>query len=67
MGTAISCAECSQMAGFIQKFGRDTLKAPCLRATVLHAAVFLLKIVVAIVIIDHQVLSVYKWMHIKIH
>ena len=33
------------MAGFIQKFGRDTLKAPCLHATVLRAAVFHLKIV----------------------
>ena len=67
MGTAISCAECSHMAGFIQKFGRDTLKAPCFCATVLHAAVFHLKIVVTVVIIDHQVLSVYKRMHIKIH
>ena len=45
MGTAISCTECSQMASFIQKFGRDMLKAPCLRETVLCATVFHLKIV----------------------
>ena len=65
MGTAISCAECSQMSGFIQNFGRDTLKAPCLRATVLCAAVFHLKIVCS----DRdQVLAVCKQMHInKIH
>ena len=39
MGTAISCTECSQVAGLIHKIGRDSSKAPSLRAAVLHAAV----------------------------
>ena len=45
MGTVFSCTKCSQMAGLIQKFGRDSSKAPSLCAAVLHAAVFHLKIV----------------------
>ena len=50
-----------------QKFGRDTLKAPCLRATVLRAALFHSKYI-AIIIVNHLVLSVCKHMHInKIH
>jgi len=59
MGTAISCKECSQMAGLIQKVGRDSSKAPSLRA-----AVFRLKIVrAAIVTVNHHVLSVCKRTH----
>ena len=46
------------------KVGRDTLKAPCLRATVLCAAVFHLKIVCT----DRdQVLAVCEQMHITFH
>ena len=40
MGTAISCTKYSQIAGLIQKVGRDSPKAPSLRAAVLRAAVF---------------------------
>ena len=43
MGTAISCTECSQVAGLIQKVGRSSSKASSLRA-----AVFRLKIVAII-------------------
>ena len=32
MGSAISCTECSQMAGLVQKVGRDSSKAPSLCA-----------------------------------
>ena len=39
MGTAISCTECSHMAGLIQK-ARDSSKALSHRAAVLHAAVY---------------------------
>ena len=55
MGTAISCKECSQMAGLIQKVGRDSSKAPSLRA-----AVFRLKIVRAAIVT--RVLC-----HLKLH
>ena len=46
MGTAISCTECSQVAGLIQKLVETprSSKAPFLRAAVLHAAVFCSKI-----------------------
>ena len=59
MGTAISCIECSQMAGIVQKSveTRESTVSSCsclfmqlsLRATVLRAAVFHLKIVQAVV------------------
>ena len=62
MGTAISCAKCSQVAGLFQKFGRDSSKAPSLCAAVLSAAPFHSKIVHSD---DHQVLSVCKHMHIN--
>ena len=40
MGTAIiSCVECSQVAGLIQKVGRDSSKSTVLRAAVLRVAV----------------------------
>ena len=39
MGTAISCTECSHMAGLIQK-ARDSSKAPSHHAAVLRAAVY---------------------------
>ena len=36
MGTAISCTEFSQMAGFIQEVGTDSSKVPSLHAAVFH-------------------------------
>ena len=42
MGTAISCTECSQP---YSKIGKESSKAPSLRAAVLRAAVFCSKIV----------------------
>ena len=46
MGTAISCTECSQVAGLIQKLVETprSSKAPSLHAAVLCAAVFHSKI-----------------------
>ena len=60
MGTAISCTECSQVAGLIQKVSRSSSKAPCLHAAVLHAAVFRLRIVVIIIVT--YMLSMHKCM-----
>ena len=42
MGTAISCTECSQVAGLIQKSVETPHKAPSLSAAVLRAAVCML-------------------------
>ena len=59
VGTAISCTECSLAAGFIQKFGRSSSKAPCLHAAVLH-----LKIAVIIIIRSHVDMQIRGLMHV---
>jgi len=38
MMTTVSCTECSQTAGLIQKVCRDSLKAPFLCAAAIHAS-----------------------------
>ena len=49
MGTAISCIECSQVTGLIQKVGRSSLKALSLCAAVLCS-----KIIVIILVMYYQ-------------
>ena len=61
MGTAISCTECSQMAGLIQKLVVDFSKAPSLCEAVLCAAVLCSNI--AIIIVNRHVLLIRKYMY----
>ena len=57
METAIWRAECSQVAGLVQKVNRSSSKAPSLCAAVLHAVVFCSKI---LIIMSNQCANAYK-------
>ena len=69
MGTAISCTECSQVAGLIQKLVETprSSNAPSLRVVVLHAAVFHSKILCSDRDRHVYVLSVHKCAHAHAH
>ena len=65
MGTAISCTKCSQMAGLIQKLV-ETPQKHCFFVQLFFVQLFFVQLsfirrsYIAIVIVDHHVLSVCK-------
>ena len=63
MGTAISCTECSQVAGLIQKLVETPQKHRLFVQLFFVQLSFIQRSCVAIVIIDHHVLSVHEHVH----
>ena len=67
VGTAISCTECSQMAGLIQNLVDTSQKHNLFMQLFFVQLSFIQRSYVVTIIVDHHVLSVHKQLHARVH